>query len=180
MKRPLAMSLCGAVFALAGCSSMDQMAVLSPVGPAPTQSSPTTGHGSLQVYSANAPTGPDFMEQEWTWQSQFYSGDLLHSPAHSDYAIYNQHGTLIKWVRNARNPYDPKPTIVSLPPGSYQIEAATDGGESGIFPVRVPVVIKSGQTTQLHLGDGWQPNLCDTHDFVRLPNGDLAGWPANP
>jgi hypothetical protein len=156
------------------------MAVLSPVGPAPAESAQTIGDGSLQVYSAHAPTGPDLMEEEWVWNENFWNDELLYSPARSDYALYNDQGSLIKWVRNARNPYDPQPAIVSLPPGRYQIEAAADGGENGTFPVRVPVIIKPGQTTRVHLGDGWQPNRGDTQDMVRLPNGDFAGWPANP
>lgn len=180
MKPWLAIAVCGATLALAGCTFLGETTVLSSIGPAPIESPPTTGYGSLQVYSAHAPTGPDLMEQEWTWFADSWSNDLLYSPARSDYALYNEQGTLIKWVRNARNQYDPKPTSVSLPPGRYEIEAAADGGESGTFPVRVPVVIKPGQTTRVHLGDGWQPNHCDARDVVRLPNGDFIGWRANP
>ncbi|HTS16133.1 MAG TPA: hypothetical protein VMP11_01020 [Verrucomicrobiae bacterium] len=174
----LAITLCGAALTLAGCTFLGTTAVLSPVGPAPTESLAANGNGSLQVYSAHAPTGPDVIDREWVWNND-WTTELLFSPARSDYALYNDQGTLIQWVRNARNQYDPIPTRVSLPPGQYEIEADADG-DGGTFPVRVPVVIKSGLTTQVHLGDGWQPNHTDTQDMVRLPNGDIAGWRANP
>ncbi len=40
-----------------------------------------------------------------------------------DYTIYAQNGEVFKHVRNARDPNDDTPTLVTLPAGSYKVEA---------------------------------------------------------
>jgi hypothetical protein len=87
--------------------------------------------GSLVVYSATDP---------------FDDGDVPFY-AHSSYAIYTTDGKLFKNVENHISRSDEIPEAVTLPVGSYVIEArsATDGY------VRVRVRIKAGQQTILKL-----------------------------
>jgi len=68
--------------------------------------------------------------------------------AHSSYAIYSTHGTLVKTVENSISRTDDLiPWEVALPIGSYTVvvRSQRDGY------VRVPVVIKAGQRTIVDL-----------------------------
>ena len=87
--------------------------------------------GSLVVYSATDP---------------FDDGDVLYY-AHSSYAIYTTYGKLFKNVENHISRSDEIPEVVTLPVGSYVIEARSE--RDGY--VRVRVVINSGQQTILDL-----------------------------
>jgi hypothetical protein len=88
-------------------------------------------HGSLVVYSAT---------------DAFDDGQVPYY-AHSSYAIYTTDGRLFKNVENHMSNSDEIPEVVTLPVGSYVIEARseTDGY------VRVRVVIKAGRQTILDL-----------------------------
>ena len=87
--------------------------------------------GSLVVYSAT---------------DAFDDGGLPYY-AHSSYAIYTTDRKLFKNVENHMSNSDEIPEVVTLPMGSYVIEARseTDGY------VRVRVVIKAGRQTILDL-----------------------------
>jgi hypothetical protein len=87
--------------------------------------------GSLMVYSAT---------------DAFDDGEVPYY-AHSSYAIYTTDGRLFKNVENHMSNSDEIPEVVTLPVGSYVIEARseTDGY------VRVRVVIKAGRQTILDL-----------------------------
>jgi len=87
--------------------------------------------GSLVVYSAT---------------DAFEDGDVPYY-AHSSYAIYTADGKLFKSVENHISRSDEIPEVVTLPVGSYVIEARseTDGY------VRVRVVIKAGRQTIVDL-----------------------------
>jgi hypothetical protein len=87
--------------------------------------------GSLVVYSAT-----DAVED----------GEVPYY-AHSSYAIYTTDGRLFKNVENHMSNSDEIPEAVTLPVGSYVIEARseTDGY------VRVRVIIKAGRQTILDL-----------------------------
>jgi hypothetical protein len=118
--------------------------------------------GTLVVYSA------------WSCFDTYLTSD------HSGYTIYSNDGRRIKWVPNSIEgdwTVEP-PTRVSLPPGMYKIRA--EGGEYGW--VIVPVVIKSGKTTPVYL-DGERhsiDSLANLDNSVRLPDGQVVGWAANP
>ncbi len=100
----------------------------------------------------------------------------MYDPAHTDYTIYAQGGGLLQRVRNARDPEDPHPALVRLPPGSYEIQARAED-PAGIVEVRVPVVVQAGRTTTAHLVGGWKPRHHYTDsEVVRLPGGEIAGW----
>ena len=90
-----------------------------------------SSQGSLVVYSAT-----DAAEDA---EVAYY--------AHSSYAIYTIDGRLFKKVENHMSNTDVIPEVVTLPVGSYVIEAQseTDGY------VRVRVVIRAGRQTILDL-----------------------------
>jgi hypothetical protein len=67
--------------------------------------------------------------------------------AHSSYAIYTTDGKLFKNVENHISSSDEIPEVVTLPVGSYVIEARS---ESDGY-VRVRIVIKTGRQTILDL-----------------------------
>jgi len=85
--------------------------------------------GSLVVYSAT---------------DQFDDGGLFYY-AHSSYSIYTTDGKFFKNVENHISRNDEIPTTVTLPIGSYIIEARS---ESRGY-VRLPVVITAGRRTVL-------------------------------
>src|SRR2546425_12591135 len=87
--------------------------------------------GSLVVYSATDP---------------FDDGDVLYY-AHSSYAIYATDGKLLKNVENHIAKSDEIPEVVTLPVGTYVIEARSE--RDGY--ARVRVVIKAGRQTILDL-----------------------------
>jgi len=76
----------------------------------------------------------------------FNDGDVLYY-AHSSYAIYRTDGKLFKDVENHISRSDEIPETVTLPVGSYAIEARSE--RNGY--VRVRVAIKAGQQTILDL-----------------------------
>jgi len=73
-------------------------------------------------------------------------GDLQYYP-HSAYAIYTIDGMLFKHVENHLSATDETPDLVSLPIGSYVIEAQS---EDGVY-IRRPVTIYDGRRTVLDL-----------------------------
>ena len=87
--------------------------------------------GYLLVYSAT---------------DEFNDGDSIHN-VHSSYQIYTPDGKLFKNVENHMSRSDEIPELVTLPPGSYTVEARS--GNNGY--VRVPVQIKPGRQTIVDL-----------------------------
>ena len=75
-------------------------------------------------------------------------GDLVFN-AHSSYSLYTSDGKLFKSVENHLSRSDEIPERVSLPTGSYIVEARS--ANNGY--VRLRVVIKSGQRTILALDE---------------------------
>ena len=87
--------------------------------------------GYLLVYSAT---------------DEFSDGDLIFN-AHSSYSIHTTDGKLFKNVENHLSRSDEIPELVTLPPGSYAVEARS--GNNGL--VRVRVQIKPSRRTSLDL-----------------------------
>lgn len=146
-----------------GCASHKTLIVSSPVGP-PPQTTPTTGRtGTLVVYSARDPKS-DIL-------------DLPYLCPHSDYAIYSSTGLLVQKVHNSTDAIIERPANVSLPEGSYRVEARANGRQKVI----IPVVIQAGRLTAVHL----EPGTSVQNDVallqsnpVRLPTGEIVGWRA--
>jgi len=91
-----------------------------------------SAEGYLLVYSAT---------------DEFSDGDLIFN-AHSSYSIHTTDGKLFKNVENHMSRSDEIAEVVTLPVGSYLIEARSE--RDGY--VRVGVVIKAGQRTIVDLG----------------------------
>jgi hypothetical protein len=91
-----------------------------------------SAEGYLLVYSAT---------------DKFNDGDLIFN-AHSSYSVYTSDGHLFKNIENHMSRSDEIPEVVTLPVGSYLIEARSE--KDGY--VRVGVVIKVGQRTIVDLG----------------------------
>ena len=123
---------------LTGCASSPPVMVLTPVGPAPACQEMTSGQSYLQVYSARyrEPAAENFME--WQWDYDFTAAPFVYDLAHSDYVIRTEDGNILKHVRNARNPADPNPALVTLPPGRYTIEAEAEEAGGGNRPGGAP------------------------------------------
>ena len=91
-----------------------------------------SAEGYLLVYSAT---------------DEFNDGDLIFN-AHSSYSIHTTDGKLFKNVENHMSRSDEIAEVVTLPVGSYLIEARSE--RDGY--VGVSVVIKAGQRTIVDLG----------------------------
>jgi hypothetical protein len=133
----------------------------------------------LAIYSARTPASVDVNAAEWRYNNDFGKNEFLYEPAHTDYTIYTQNGEVFKHVHNARDTNDQVPTLVTLPAGSYKVEAEALSCDSSRVHVLMPVVIKSGQATIAHLEGDWNPpgQYNDT-EFATLPCGRIIGWRA--
>ena len=114
--------------------------------------------GFLMVYSATAWTTGD-------------DDDDSRQLKHTDYDINAPDGKLFEHVTNA----DEEPPRVNLPAGNYSVLAQSDTAGT----VVVPVVVKTGRTTVLHLERGKDRDIAGdvgSADLVRLPNGQPIGF----
>ena len=73
-------------------------------------------------------------------------------------------------------PNSPAPEL--LPAGKYVVQARAKG--YGNVWIEVPVIIRGGQTTQVHLDNEWMvPADISKTELVRIPNGYPVGWRAD-
>ena len=159
--------LLGLVPLLASCTSPP--IALAPVGPAPFAGGfSSNGTGGLQVFSC--------LEEENDDQNQGSSGASPSWYQRTDYNIYDATGKLVKHVDNTTGHYATSPRLVSLPPGKYTVRALDKDWQS----VSVPVVIKPGLTTEVHLGKTWEPPAgAEKNEIVSGPDGHPVGWRAD-
>jgi hypothetical protein len=117
---------------LGGCASDRGVITLSPVGPKSSALADGNGPGRLIVYNASHET----VGRE---------GAMAYP--HDDYKIYNERRACIRRVRNRSGAEGEIPAAVDLPPGRYTVitQSETQGA------VAVPVMIKSGLTTEVKL-----------------------------
>jgi hypothetical protein len=106
-------------------------------------------HGSLMVYSAT---------------DEFDDGGVLYY-AHSPYAIYTTNGKLVKSVENQISRSDEIPEIVTLPVGSYIVNARSAKNAN----VHVYVVIRAGRRTTVDL-ESKRENLLTTELSIARRN----------
>jgi hypothetical protein len=114
-----------------GCSTPSSSVMLEPVGPQLALSTSSVAPGELKAYTAT---------------DEYSDGWLIYHP-HSRYAIFNNDGTLYKWVSNHVGMNNDHPELVDLPPGRYLVWANSE--TQGL--VKVPVIIQSGKTTVVNL-----------------------------
>jgi len=172
-------SLCCAT----GCVSKPLGARLDPVGPSPLAVAQGTDGGSLQVYSARELAPVNVEMQQYIASTEFSPEDnslqrgFLHASAHGNYSICDAHGKFIERVSNNKGMNDAAPTQVKLAPGTYLIEAVTEEYDTFRHPVVVPVEIKPGLSTVVHLDGTMEPTSSTANaDLVKFPNGDIIGW----
>jgi hypothetical protein len=178
MKYTNAIAMAAATVWLAGCASAPTVAVSDPVGPAPSMDASASGDGSLLVYSARIPAYVDINSQEWRWNNDFGRNEFMFEPAHTGYSVYTKTGELVERVRNARDLSDGTPSLSTLRPGAYRVEADAINCDGGRITVILPVVIKAGQTTVAHLQGGWHPAGTQDTELAKLPCGRAIGWRA--
>jgi hypothetical protein len=164
MRTIIATVVVAATALLSGCASHSPALVLDPVGPAPFSSAVASSSGTLMVYSA--------FEQGADFNSQLYRRH------YTDYRILAADAKPLQTVRNDSGSLVEAPKRVQLPVGTYRVVAQANGyGE-----VTVPVVIRADQVTTVHLegSPSWQNREQLTgSNPVRLPDGEIAGWPAS-
>jgi hypothetical protein len=181
MKYVKSVAVSSALFWLVGCASAQKVTVLEPVGPAPTGIATAQGEGMLQVYTARKSTPINLNGEEFFWNNDYGRNDFLHYPAHTDYTILAQDGKVVRQVHNATDLYDAQPAQVSLAPGFYTVQAQAEDFGRVRQSVLVPVEVKAGQTTAVHLAGDWKVSArCKNQNLVRMSNGTVAGWRVPP
>jgi hypothetical protein len=159
MKKNVLIILGAAVTALlAGCSTTP--VALAPVGPNPAGVQTASTQGQLEVFSALSGRREG---NNPTWYQ------------HTDYSVYNYQGKKLEHVWNTTGYYEQTPRTIALPVGKYIVEARANN----VLQARVPVLIKPGEITRVHLDGHWQPPS-DTPqtEVVRAPGGYPVGWHA--
>jgi hypothetical protein len=138
------------------------------------------GDGSLVIYSARRSADLDVNVVEWRENNDSGKNEFLCEPAHTAYTIYARNGEVFQHVRNARDLTDDSPTVVTLPPGSYNVEAEAVDCDGNPVRVLIPVLIKPGQNTMAQLEGNWNPVGQPSETGVaRLPCGRAIGWRAD-
>ena len=167
---------CGLVW-MAGCASTPKVAIREPVGPAPSGPQNVSAQGRLEVYSARQTEPLAENLGEWEWEYGIGDIALADGLARTGYIIRTENGRAFKYVPNVKSPTDPEPTLVTLPPGRYQVEAQAEEADGKRVTVVLPVLIDPGKTTVAHLSGHWKPKAqFSESDVVRLPDGQIAGW----
>jgi hypothetical protein len=159
--------LMGATLAsvLAGCSTVPL--VTAPVGPNPLGSASEVSTGILQVFSRVGEQSDD--QNQGEDDSPFWH-------QHTDYTICHLDGKLVKRVGNTIGHYAEAPAPVVLPAGRYLVKAQADDYSW----LELPVEIKPGRTTRVHLDDKWNlPPETPKSELVTLPDGNPVGWRAD-
>ena len=133
----------------------------------------------MRVYSARERILIDVNAEEFVWNSDFGKNKFLHETAHTSYSIYAPDGRFLQRVRNTTGMNDANPALVKLSPGVYRVQADAEDYNDVTLTVMVPVCIKPGLTTSVHLDGNWNPPAAIRRSggkVVRLPNGDVVGW----
>lgn len=149
---------------LSGCVAPPKASVaVAPVGPNPSAPRTMSSQGRLEVFSSLSQRTDD-QNQESTYPVWYQ---------HTDYYLCDLQGKTLEHVFNAAGHYEEYPRSVKLAPGNYIVEAES----APTYWVQVPVTIKRGQTTRVHLDGNWAPpGYAGKSQVVTLPNGKAVGW----
>lgn len=164
MKAMLAIIGFGIAGLLSGCVSPPRAAVaVGPVGPNPVAPRSGSAQGGLEVFSRLSARTDD-QNQESTYPIWYQ---------HTDYYLCDASGKALRNVFNVAGHFDGDPKIVNLPAGRYIVEAQS----ASDYWVQVPVTIKMGETTRVHLDGNWAPpSYATKNEVVTMPNGKPVGW----
>ena len=162
---------------LTGCASASKIVVQDRLGPCHQVPSESVSDGALQVYSARESALLDVNAETFFCNNDYGKNDYLYGTAHTDYTLFTADGTVLEHVRNARSHNSAGPTLLKLPAGSYTIEAEAEKFPGVNMTVVIPVAIKPGQTTTVHLEPNWSPigEAMDPARLVRLADGRVLG-----
>lgn len=143
------------------------------VGPEPLGTATERGDGALQVYSANEKALSHVIASD-----VFENDQVRYELAHTDYAIYDNNGKLVKKVSNAKNPNDSSPALVKLAAGQYKVVAKAQTDDGWTITYNVPVVVKTGGKTVVHLEPDWRPSKTveQGSSLVQGHDGRIIGW----
>jgi hypothetical protein len=157
MKKNIFIIMGAAVAILAtGCSTTP--VAFAPVGPNPAGFQAVAANGQLEVFSALSECSEG---NNPTWYQ------------HSDYYLCAPDGRIMRHVDNTTGYYAQDPRLLNLPPGKYMVEARA----KDMLRAEVPVVIKAGEITRVHLDGSWQPSpATPTTELVKAPAGYPVGW----
>jgi hypothetical protein len=149
---------------LNGCVSPPAAAVVSgPVGPNPSGLGSASPQGGLEVFSRLSAHSDD--------QNQASTNPVWYQ--HTDYYLCDAGGNELQRVYNAAGHYVSDPRTIHLPAGRYLVEAQSARRNW----VRVPVIIKSGKVTRVHLDGTWTPPAyAAKSQVVTTPDGQPIGW----
>ncbi len=176
MKHLTLIAAAGVLIGVTGCASAPKVVVLDRLGPCHTVLASAEGGGSLQVYSARVQAVTDLNALTYFWNNDYGKNEFLYGAAHSDYAVFDANGKRVRQVRNSRGIDDAEPTPVTLPAGSYTIQAEAEEYPGMTLTVVIPVAIESGQLTTVHLEPNWAPaGEMDPGRMVRLADGRVLG-----
>ena len=135
---------------------------------------------SVSSYAGNVSTGFIRIDSDHKTNINGWDVILIDDIVDSGYTIYTRDGNVFKWVANARDQNDDTPTVVTLPAGSYRVEAQAINCDSSRVNVLIPVVVKPGQGTLAYLEGGWRPEGdYGQTELARLPCGRAIGWRAS-
>ena len=137
--------------------------ILDTVGPVASATPAPGTNGALVVYSAFDVSG-------------HFQGIPQHL-YHTDYEIRSDNDKVLRTVHNDSDTVVPGPAEVVLPPGKYRVVAQANG----YGKVIVPVEVRSGLTTIVHLegGGDWKTGTRPPpENAVLLPSGQRVGWKA--
>ena len=131
---------------------------LPPVGPNPLGSQSPSASGQLEVFS----------------QLEGHSeGNNPPWYQHADYYICDRQGNKLQQVDNTVGYYARTPRLVTLPSGEYVIKSPAKDA----FWVKIPVVIRAGYVTKVHLDGNWAvPASTPEAKVVLSPSGYPVGW----
>ena len=176
MKPVKSLTIAGLLAGVLSCSSSPAKVILhQTVGPNPSGHAESSKEGVLQVFSARQMRVRDVNLET------FFEGSSaldLFEPAHTDYTIYGPDGKVVEKVRNAQGLNDANPVRVTLPSGTYQVEARAQDYATTTFNAVIPVVVEPGRITRVHLDSDWHPSNESSRQsaVVRLSDGRPIGW----
>lgn len=154
-------------------ASSNRIDIEQAVGPEPVESKAQTGDGILQVFSANEMALP-----RATASDVFEKNEVKFDAAHTDYAIYDNNGKLVRKVINSKHRNDSSPALVKLGSGQYKVVAKAQTDNGWTITCTIPVVIEAGGKTVVHLEPDWRPSnkLVQYASLVRGHDGRIIGF----
>jgi hypothetical protein len=155
----------GSAAVLVGCATPASI-TRTPLGPSPQAERTSDSEGTLEVFTAKRQennVGYEFSYNQRT-----------------GYEVYDSRGAKVKTVlnNNEKEFRADAPEPVRLPEGQYTVKALAAVG-LGEW-VSVPVIVKPGETTEVHLNGQWRPPAdAPAKELVQSPGGFPMGWRAD-